>query len=461
MLQDNIAGLKSLFETGMTTELREHENRIRRVVITDGDVQDNVRTNTAGVSARVGKNGIYGFSSMADISPEAGKAVLKAATDNAVFMDKHINKERILPAEIPTGKEALRNPIVDTEQKQIVEFAKELDSYMAKKCPELKSHSIVLREQSREKILYTSDGYDAHTAIPRSSIYVRMTVLTPDGKPVELMDSWSELANYIDMFKDPKDFYKIIDDTYTAVMRKREGVYAEAGLKTVILGGEMAGMLAHEAVGHTVEADLVRGGSVAGPNLGKQVASPLISLTDYAYEAFGKPVPLPVYVDEEGTKCKDCEIIKDGILVGFMNNRETAKQYNQEPCGNARAYGFSDEPLIRMRNTLIHPGKDKLEDMIASIDDGYYLVQSGNGQADYTGEFIFGVNEGYEIKNGKITRPILDTTVSGIAFEMLKTVDMVSDNITWSPSGTCGKKQPMPVSDGGPEIRCKITIGGR
>lgn len=461
MLQDNIAGLKSLFETGMTTELREHENRIRRVVITDGDVQDNVRTNTAGVSARVGKNGIYGFSSMADISSEAGKAVLKAATDNAVFMDKHINKERILPAEIPTGKEALRNPIVDTEQKQIVEFAKELDSYMAKKCPELKSHSIVLREQSREKILYTSDGYDAHTAIPRSSIYVRMTVLTPDGKPVELMDSWSELANYIDMFKDPKDFYKIIDDTYTAVMRKREGVYAEAGLKTVILGGEMAGMLAHEAVGHTVEADLVRGGSVAGPNLGKQVASPLISLTDYAYEAFGKPVPLPVYVDEEGTKCKDCEIIKDGILVGFMNNRETAKQYNQEPCGNARAYGFSDEPLIRMRNTLIHPGKDKLEDMIASIDDGYYLVQSGNGQADYTGEFIFGVNEGYEIKNGKITRPILDTTVSGIAFEMLKTVDMVSDNITWSPSGTCGKKQPMPVSDGGPEIRCKITIGGR
>ena len=461
MLTDNIASLKSSFETGLMTELREHENRVRRVVITDGDVQENVRTNTAGISARVGKNGIYGFSSMADTSLEAGKAVLKAATDNAIFMDKHINKERILPIEIPTGKEELRHPIVDAEQRRIVEFAKELDSYMTSKCTGLKSHSVVIREQSREKILYTSDGYDAHTAIPRSTIYVRMTVLTPDGKPVELMDSWSKLANYIDMFKDPKDFYKIIDDTYTAVMRKREGVYAEAGLKTVILGGEMAGMLAHEAVGHTVEADLVRGGSVAGPNLGKQVASPLISLTDYAYEAFGKPVPLPVYVDEEGTKCKDCEIIKDGILVGFMNNRESAKQYGQEACGNARAYEFSDEPLVRMRNTLIHPGKDKLEDMIASIDDGYYLVQSGNGQADYTGEFIFGVNEGYEIKNGKITRPILDTTVSGIAFEMLKTVDMVSDNITWSPSGTCGKKQPMPVSDGGPEIRCKITIGGR
>ncbi|MBQ1870988.1 MAG: TldD/PmbA family protein [Lachnospiraceae bacterium] len=443
------------------TELRVHENRTRGVSITDGDVSNNVRMNIAGVSARVGKNGIYGFSSMADTTMEAGKAVLKAATDNAVFMDKHVNKERILPSTIPTGKEELRHQVVDTEQKNIVEFAKELDAYMAKKCPELKSHSVTIREQSREKILYTSDGYDAHTAIPRSSIYVNMTALTPDGKPVELFDSQSLLANYIDMFKDPKDFYKLIDDTYTAIMRKREGVYAEAGLKTVILGGEMAGMLAHEAVGHTVEADLVRGGSVAGPMLNKQVASPLISLTDFAYEAFGKPVPLPVYVDEEGTKCTDCEIIKDGILVGYMNSRETATLYGQKPCGNARAFQFSDEPLIRMRNTLIHPGKDKLEDMIASIDDGYYLVQSGNGQADYTGEFIFGVNEGYEIKKGKITRPILDTTVSGVAFEMLKTVDMVSDNITWSPSGTCGKKQPMPVSDGGPEIRCKITIGGR
>ena len=461
MLQDNISSLKSSFETGLMTELREHENRERNVVITDGDVQRNVRSNSAGVSARVGKNGIYGFSSMADTSLEAGKAVLKAATDNAVFMDKHINKERILPTAIPTGKEELHHDVIDTDQKRIVEFAKELDAYMTEKCKEVKSHSVVIREQSREKILYTSDGYDAHTAIPRATIYVKMTAMTPEGTPVELFASDSSLGNFIDKFKDPKDFYKLINDTYESIMRKREGVHAEAGVKTVILGGKMAGMLAHEAVGHTVEADLVRGGSVAGPYLNKQVASPLISLTDFAYEAFGKPVPLPVYVDEEGTKCTDCEIIKDGILVGYMNNRETATMYGQKACGNARAYAFSDEPLIRMRNTLILPGKDKLEDMIASIDDGYYLVESGNGQADYTGEFIFGVNEGYEIKNGKITRPILDTTVSGIAFDMLKTVDMVSDNITWSPSGTCGKKQPMPVSDGGPEIRCKITIGGR
>ncbi len=220
-------------------------------------------------------------------------------------------------------------------------------------------------------------------------------------------------------------------------------------------------MLAHEAVGHTVEADIVRNGSVALHNLGKQVASELVSLTDFAHTAFGERAPLPVFADDEGTPGIDCPLIKDGILVGYMNSRETAEIFNMQPTGNARAFAPSDEPLIRMRNTAVHPGKDKLEDMIASIDDGYYLISSTNGEADITGEFMFGVDMGYEIKNGKLGKALLDTTVSGIAFDMLKTVDMVSDKISWSSSGYCGKKQPMPVGMGGPALRCKITIGGR
>jgi TldD protein len=114
-----------------------------------------------------------------------------------------------------------------------------------------------------------------------------------------------------------------------------------------------------------------------------------------------------------------------------------------------------------MRNTAILPGKSKLEDMIASVEDGYYIVKSSNGQADSTSEFMFSVNEGYEIKNGKIGRAIRDTTISGVAFELLKTVDMVSDDMVWSCAGMCGKKQPIPVGMGGPAVRCQVNIGGR
>ena len=244
-------------------------------------------------------------------------------------------------------------------------------------------------------------------------------------------------------------------------MKKREGVYAEAGVKTCILAGELSGMLAHEAVGHTVEADMVMGGSVAAHMMGKQVASELVSMVDFAHTALGKPAPLPVWIDDEGVAAKDAVLIRDGILVGYMHNRESAERFGAEPCGNARAFAFSDEPLIRMRNTAVLPGKSKLEDIIASVDDGYLLCNTNNGQADTTGEFMFGVTMGYEIKKGKLGRAILDTTISGVAFDMLKTVDMVSDTVEWCSSGYCGKKQPMPVGLGGPALRCRVNVGGR
>ena len=99
--------------------------------------------------------------------------------------------------------------------------------------------------------------------------------------------------------------------------------------------------------------------------------------------------------------------------------------------------------------------------MISSIEDGYYLIRPSNGQADTTSEFMFGVVLGYEIKNGKLGRAILDTTISGLAFDVLKTVTMVSNDMKWLVSGMCGKKQPMPVGMGGPAIKCRVNIGGR
>ncbi|MDR2615796.1 MAG: TldD/PmbA family protein, partial [Oscillospiraceae bacterium] len=200
----------------------------------------------------------------------------------------------------------------------------------------------------------------------------------------------------------------------------------------------------------------------AGPNLGKQVASELISITDFANTAYGEPLPQNVLVDDEGTPARDVKIIENGVLREFMHSRDTARHFGAEPTGNARAESYAAEPIVRMRNTAILPGNDKLEDMIASVDDGYFLAQTGNGSADLTSEFMFGVTMGYEIKKGKLGRAIRDTTVSGVAFDMLKTVTMVSDELRWHGGGTCGKSgQSMPVGMGGPSIKCKITIGGR
>lgn len=461
MLEDFISGKKSLFTTGVHTELRAQENKQRRVTLVQGNLTANARLETAGVSARVYKNGVYGFSSMAECTGAAAEAVLKAATENALFMDKHIWKGKNNFPSIAAGSTPLNKVICDTEQKRYIEFVKEVDAYISEKYPNLASRSVVLSADSMEKIICTSDGYDGHVTLPRTYIYVFLNSESTSGVPLELFEPVGGYGNFDDIFKAPSQVYADIDALYEKLMQKREGVYAEAGYKTVVLGGILSGMLAHEAVGHTVEADLVLGGSVAGPALHKQVASEFVTMVDFAHTALGEEAPLPVYLDDEGTPAEDTVLIQDGILQGYMNNRESAEHFGVKPQGNARAYGFSDEPLIRMRNTAVLPGKDKLEDIIASVEDGYYLTNTNNGQADTTGEFMFGVSMGYEIKNGKLGRAILDTTISGVAFDMLKTVDMVSDDMVWSSSGFCGKKQPMPVGMGGPALRCKVMIGGR
>ncbi|MBO4375917.1 MAG: TldD/PmbA family protein [Lachnospiraceae bacterium] len=461
MLKDILSSKESLFADNVLTVLRGQENRNRRVILVNGNMTTNTRSETRGVNARVIKNGVQGFSSMAEYSDSAAEAVLKAATENALFLDSHAPRGLKAPKPMPGKLFLPHRDIVDFEQKRIIDACKEMDDYIVKTCYHITSRRVVYTEDSQDKIIYTSDCACGHVVSPRCYIYVFLTAETKDGTPVELFKAFGGPGSFEDNFSDLSKYYKDVDALYRRVMDKSEGVYAEAGLKTVILDGMMAGMLTHEAVGHTVEADLVTGGSVAGPMLNKPVASELVTMVDYAHTAFGKQVPLPVFLDDEGVTATDAVLIRDGILTGYMNDRASAEKYGMTPNGNARAWAFSDEPLIRMRNTAISPGIDKLDDMIASIDDGYYLIESGNGQADLTGEFMFGVTMGYEIKNGKLGKALLDTTVSGVAFDMLKTVDMVSDEVVWSSSGFCGKKQMIPVSMGGPALRCKIMIGGR
>lgn len=461
MLVDLLADKRDLFADGVQTVLRGQENRSRAAALLQGNLVANTRSETRGINARVCKNGLYGFSSTAEYSKQAAEMVLKAATENAIFLDAHCKNKKAMVPSYGIGSVALNRNIIDFEQKRIIDTCKEIDDYVVKHCKNLTSRAVRYTEDSQDKIIYTSDAFSGHVTSPRAYIYVMLNAETKDGMPIDIYEAFGGAGSFEDNFSDLTYIYQGIDQIYKELMDKREGVYAEAGTKTVILGGILPGMIAHEAVGHTVEADLVLGGSVAGKNLGKQVASEKVSLVDFAHTAFGKEAPLPIYLDDEGTKATDAVIIENGILKGYMNNRESANHFGVTPAGNARAWLFSDEPLIRMRNTAVLPGTDKLEDMIASVEDGYYLTRTNNGQADLTGEFMFGVCMGYEIKKGKLGRAIFDTTVSGIAFEMLKTVDMVSDHVNWSSSGFCGKKQMIPVGMGGPELRCQITMGGK
>jgi len=444
------------------TELRMQENRNNHISMVNGDVMGNSVSSSSGVSSRVYNDGNWGFSSSPDLSDSAVEYVVKNASDNVSFMNKR-KKEQcgfILPDISGHHEVDLSTNCVRNDQRQWIEFLRNIDDYIANKYTFLSSRTVVLSGLDMEKSLLTSAGSTSYSMTPRGIMYISLT-MDNNGEPVDLMDVFGGLGQLEDHFLDPAHFYNDIDILVEHLQKKSNGVYADAGMKDVILDADLAGILAHEAIGHTTEADLVLGGSVAGEFMGEQVASELVTLVDYANTMNKQVCPVPVYIDDEGTPSNDTVIIEDGSLKSFMHNKDSARHFNAKPTGNARAYAFSDEPLIRMRNTAIQPGKSSLEEMISSIDDGYYLMKSSNGQADSTSEFMFGVPLGYEIKGGKLGRAIKDTTISGVAFDVLKTIDMISSDMTWSAGGMCGKKQWIPVGMGGPAIKCKVNIGGR
>lgn len=443
------------------TELRVQENREFAIAFLKGNLVQNTKTNNGGVSARVRKQGSWGFSSSSEVNEEMVKEVIKAAEANAIFLNSRekMDKKPFEVSSFSYEKDfSTSNPRLS--QKEIMDFVKEVDTYIVEKYPSLSNRIVTVRGLDMEKTLLTSYGSHLYSVLPRTNLIVSMT-LESNGEPVEAYEVFGGLGQFEDNFNRPEDLYEKIDNLYQHLSKKAEGVYAEAGLKECVLDSSLAGILAHEAIGHTTEADLVIGGSVAGDYLNKQAASPLITLVDFAHTYNNQICPVPIYIDDEGTKAEDVVIIEDGVLKEFMHTKETAQLFGVKAKGNGRAYQYFDEPLIRMRNTAILPGKSKLDDMIASVEDGYYLVKTSNGQADTTSEFMFGITLGYEIKNGKLGRAIKDTTISGVAFDVLKSVTAVSDDMTWSSGGMCGKKQMITVGMGGPAIQCKVNIGGR
>jgi TldD protein len=443
------------------SEAREHEVRKVRKVMIDGNLTANSETSEGGISARVFNKGYWGFASIPAMDQASSDKVTKKALDNANAMGRFGERQKLdLPDGAHVGEHGYngRPPL---SQKESVELMEGINSLCKQRFPKLKSTSVMLQEESHQKKIKTSNGGDGLNAINRAACYIVMTGEDKNGQPVELMEAISNKGNLADLELSLEKLESTLEELHEHVQAKCEAVPAKGGDHTVVLSPNLAGMLAHEAMGHPCEADLVLGGAVTGNLVGQAVASELITMIDFANTYEGEELMIPVYSDDEGSEAVDALLIEKGIMRNFMTSRETAAKLGIPSTGNARAYTFNDEPLVRMRNTAILPGISDLEAMIAEIENGYYLMKTGNGQADSTSEFMFGITLAYEIINGKLGRAIADTTVSGTAINMLKTVDAVSNDMYWECSGYCGKKQPMVVSMGGPAIRAIAHLGGK
>ncbi len=452
-----------LQETSDYTELRYHHKESRSFYAEKGRLETSAVKFRTGVSVRVLSEGTWGFSYTSGLD----KASILRAVENARNSAKNsssFRKEKI--KSLAKGRFAKGffsgSGIAELRSKPIEEkihLVLKNQERFQKLSPLLRSVGVGYNEIYEEKAIVTTDGVDVEFSLIRpefrvSAIAAKAEELQTGSESVGVTGGWDCL------FRDfsPEELGEKAAKTAIDLL---DSDFPEGGMSTVILSPSIVGLLVHEAIGHTVEADFVLAGSVAKGKLGQKVASELVSLSDSGnselIEGAGGTLP----VDDEGILTQNTTIIENGILKSYLHNRETAAIFGVESTGSARAWEFSDQPLIRMRNTYLHPGDSSLEEMIACTKEGFFLEGAKNGQADSTGEFMFATQKAWKIENGKITKLLKGVTVSGLAFEVLNQVDMVSKEFKWDlGSGYCGKGQPAKVDAGGPFIRTKAILGG-
>lgn len=444
-------------------EARYHRRKSQLLQVQKGLVKQAKASITSGVGIRVLVDGAWGFSSTSDVSSKSLEKALKQAIDCAKSISA-LKKAKV--NKLPAAKLAVGEfKLAGYDELEKMTLAEKLDHVMKaelatrSKARTISTANCVYSELFEDKWVVTSDGARALSQLARNEFRLS-AVASENGEMAEGRHTvgrtgpWQCLFNEQNVDSMSEEAAKLATDLLKAPR-------IPGGLSTLILSPAMVGLLSHEAIGHTVEADFVLSGSVAAGKLGQRVASDLVTLCDSGMVKDSPEAGGALLVDDEGIATQNTTIIRQGKLHSYLHNRESAAHYGVAPTGNARAWLYNDEPLIRMRNTFIEPGSQSISEIIASTKDGYLVDGPLGGQADATGEFMFGAQKVTKIENGKLGKMYRGATISGQAFEVLSTVDAVSKEFKLDlGAGYCGKGQPAKVDAGGPFIRCKATIGG-
>ncbi len=261
---------------------------------------------------------------------------------------------------------------------------------------------------------------------------------------------------------DPAYWRGAVDEALRQALVNLDSVPAPAGEMTVVLGPGWPGILLHEAIGHGLEGDFNRKKTSAFAGLlGERVAAPGVTVVDDG-TLDGRRGSLSI--DDEGTPTSRTVLIEDGVLKGYMQDRQNARLMGMKATGNGRRQSYAAPVMPRMTNTYMLGGDKDPGEILASVKNGIYAVNFGGGQVDITnGKFVFSCTEAYKIENGKLGVPYKGATIIGSGPESLTRVSMIGNDMKLDTGvGTCGKNgQSVPVGVGQPTLRLDgLTVGG-
>ncbi len=410
-----------------------------------------------GAALRVLVKGAWGFASAGILKSEALSDAISDACKMAHAASFKLNTPvKLAKARVVNDivrKRPLKDPSKVTMEDKI-RMTTSMNDTIMKHDQRVKSCTIDYLDLSGTNYFMNSEG----TYVEEDKLYVwsRLEATAKEGDSFgNAREEMGSTSGYETFDKQtPERIGELVAERAVKQLKARP---PKAGTFPTVMGPSVVGVFAHEAFGHLAEADLTLAGSVLGDKLKKKVGSELITIYDDGTieEGFGS-----YKYDDEGVPAQRTVLVKDGVVVGLMHNRETAFKFGADSTGNARAEDFRVEPIIRMRNTFIQPRDHSFDELLEDVKFGYYLKSFRGGQANMDGTFQVGIQEAYEIKNGEIREPVRNASISGNTLETLHKVDAIGKDFELWP-GRCGKGQTAFTCDGGPHIRVKeMLVGG-
>ena len=424
----------------------------------DGRLKSASYDQTSGFGLRAIADEAHGYAHAGDIS----EAALQRAAESVTAVTRGYSGTAAQPPVSASNRPLYSdgNPLTGTPFEDKVALLQEIDAFARAADPRVVQVSASLAGSWQAVQIIRADGHRAADIRPLVRLNVSV-VVSRDGR----MESGSSGAGgrvMFDNYMAPEIWQAQVREALRIATLNLDSVAAPAGEMEVALGAGWPGVMLHEAVGHGLEGDFNRKGtSIFSGRVGEQVAAKGVTVVD---DGTMQDRRGSITIDDEGTQSRRNVLIEDGILRGYMQDRQNARLMGVEATGNGRRQSHEHAPMPRMTNTFMENGEHSPEEIVSSMKKGIYAVNFGGGQVDITsGKFVFAASEAYLVENGRIGAPVKGATLIGNGPDAMSRISMVGNDMALDDGvGTCGKAgQSVPVGVGQPTVKMGgITVGG-
>lgn len=438
-------------------ELFLERRRSESLVLDDGRIKTASYDAAEGFGLRAVKGEVAGYAHATEISENA----LRRASETARLAIGN-GGGVMAPAPMGTNQSLYTDadPIAGAAFPVKVETLREIDAFMRDLDPRVVQVSASIGASCQEVAILRPEGGLVTDVRPMTRVNV--SVIVEENGRRESGTAGGGGRVMLDGLLDASDWQAKAREALRVALVNLDAEPAPAGVMDIVLGPGWPGILLHEAVGHGLEGDFNRKGSSAFAGLmGQQVASKGVTVLDDGTIPDRRG---SISVDDEGTASGKNTLIEDGVLVGYMQDRQNARLMGVEPTGNGRRESYAHCPMPRMTNTYMLGGDTDPGDILADLKDGIWAVGFGGGQVDITsGKFVFSCTEAYRVKDGKVGAPVKGATLIGDGATALQHIRAIGNDMALDPGmGNCGKSgQWVPVGVGQPTMMIGgLTVGG-